>query len=122
MADDPDDTRALYQRVIDDIRMRIGIGHLKPGDQLPGAAQLAEEYGYAHMTIQRALQELKRDGLFGKLFYSGSGTKKPTQEFLVNVRSKGDALTQVAVINADGQVDTSSDAQRIVSLLHAQLN
>ena len=72
MADDPDDTRALYQRVIDDIRMRIGIGHLKPGDQLPGAAQLAEEYGYAHMTIQRALQELKRDGILYSV--KGKGT------------------------------------------------
>lgn len=72
MADDPDDTRALYQRVIDDIRMRIGIGHLNPGDQLPGAAQLAEEYGYAHMTIQRALQELKRDGILYSV--KGKGT------------------------------------------------
>jgi outer membrane protein assembly factor BamC len=40
----------------------------------------------------------------------------------VNVRPKGDTLTQVAVVDANGQVDTSSDAQHIVSLLHAQLN
>ena len=49
-------------------------------------------------------------------------SKKPAQEFLVNVRPKGDTLTQVAVVDANGQVDTSSDAQHIVSLLHAQLN
>jgi outer membrane protein assembly factor BamC len=68
------------------------------------------------------MQELKREGLFGKLFYSGNSPKKPGQEFLVNVRSKGDTVTQVAVLDANGQIDTSTDAQRIVKLLHAQLN
>jgi outer membrane protein assembly factor BamC len=38
------------------------------------------------------------------------------------VRSKGDTVTQVAVVDSNGQVDNSSDAQRIVTLLHAQLN
>jgi len=38
------------------------------------------------------------------------------------VRSKGDAMTQVAVVDANGQVDMSSDAKNIVTLLHAQLN
>jgi outer membrane protein assembly factor BamC len=31
-------------------------------------------------------------------------------------------MTQVAVVDSSGQLDSSSDAQRIVSLLHAQLN
>jgi outer membrane protein assembly factor BamC len=68
------------------------------------------------------MQELKKEGLFGKLFYSSNASKKPGQEFLVNVRSKGDTVTQVAVVDSNGQVDNSSDAQRIVTLLHAQLN
>jgi outer membrane protein assembly factor BamC len=41
---------------------------------------------------------------------------------LVRVTSNGDSATQVAVVDANGQIDTSSDAQNIVSLLHAQLN
>ena len=80
------------------------------------------EKGIYYVRYADSMQELKKDGLFGKLFYSGSSAKKPGQEFLVNVRSKGDAMTQVAVLDANGQVDTSSDAQHIVSLLHAQLN
>ena len=63
---------------------------------------------------------MKKDGLFGKLFSSSS--PKPTRQFLVNVRPKADSVTQVAVVDANGQLDNSSDAQRIVSLLHAQLN
>jgi outer membrane protein assembly factor BamC len=79
------------------------------------------EKGIYYVRYADTMQELKKDGLLGKLFYSGN-SKKPAQEFLVNVRPKGDALTQVAVVDANGQVDTSSDAQHIVSLLHAQLN
>lgn len=79
------------------------------------------EKGIYYVRYADTMQELKKEGFFGKLFYSNS-SKKPGQEFLVNVRSKGDALTQVAVLDANGQVDTSSDAQHIVSLLHAQLN
>jgi len=80
------------------------------------------EKGIYYVRYADSMQELKREGLFGKLFYSGNSSKKPGQEFLVNVRSKSDSLTQVAVLDANGQVDTSSDAQRIVSLLHAELN
>jgi outer membrane protein assembly factor BamC len=79
------------------------------------------EKGIYYVRYADTMQELKKEGLFGKLFYSGN-SKKPAQEFLVNVRPKGDTLTQVAVVDANGQVDNSSDAQRIVSLLHAQLN
>jgi outer membrane protein assembly factor BamC len=78
--------------------------------------------GIYYVRYADSMQELKREGLFGKLFYGGNSSKKPGQEFLVNVRSKGDTVTQVAVLDANGQIDTSSDAQRIVTLLHAQLN
>jgi outer membrane protein assembly factor BamC len=78
--------------------------------------------GIYYVRYADAAQELKQDGIFGKFFSGGKKANKPGQEYLVNVRSKGDALTQVAVLDANGQVDTSRDAQRIVSLLHAQLN
>lgn len=102
MADDPDDTRALYQRVIDDIRMRIGVGHLGPGDQLPGAAQLAEEYGYAHMTIQRALQELKRDGILYSV--KGKGT-------FIHPKAKERMQDQATARISTGPIEITSDEQ-----------
>ncbi|SAK79319.1 lipoprotein [Caballeronia pedi] len=76
--------------------------------------------GIYYVHYSDSMAELKKDGLFGK-FFSGN-TPKPTRQFLVNVRPKADSLTQVGVVDANGQPDTSSDAQRIVSLLHAQLN
>jgi outer membrane protein assembly factor BamC len=78
------------------------------------------EKGIYYVHYSDSMAELKKEGLLGKLFSSNS--PKPTRQFLVNVRPKADALTQVAVVDANGQPDNSSDAQRIVSLLHAQLN
>jgi outer membrane protein assembly factor BamC len=76
--------------------------------------------GLYYVRYSDSMQELKKDGLLGRLF--SGGTPKPTREFMVNVRPKADAITQIAVVDANGAIDTSTDAQRIVSLLHAQLN
>lgn len=80
------------------------------------------EKGIYYVRYADSLQEVKREGLLGKLFSGSGSSKKDSHEYLVNVRPKSDTLTQVAVVDANGQVDTSSDAQRIVTLLHAQLN
>jgi outer membrane protein assembly factor BamC len=77
--------------------------------------------GIYYVRYSDSMAELQKDGLLGKLF-GGSGTPKPARQFMVNVRPKADALTQIAVVDANGQLDNSTDAQRIVSLLHAQLN
>jgi outer membrane protein assembly factor BamC len=76
--------------------------------------------GLYYVRFSDSMQELKKDGLLGK-FFSG-GTPKPSREFMVNVRPKADTITEIAVVDANGQVDRSTDAQRIVALLHAQLN
>ncbi|KND56469.1 putative transmembrane protein [Candidatus Paraburkholderia kirkii] len=76
--------------------------------------------GIYYVHYSDSMAELKKDGLFGK-FFSGN-SPKPTRQFLVNVKPKADSVTQIGVVDANGQPDTSSDAQRIVSLLHAQLN
>ncbi len=79
------------------------------------------EKGVYYVRYADSAQELKRDGLLGKLFYSSPAKQKPGKEFLVNVHSVGSG-TEVAVIDANGQADTSPEAKRLISLLHAQLN
>ena len=63
MSYDPDDHRALFQRVIDDITADIRAGRLKPGDRIPSAQQLVQAYGISTMTAQRALQDLRSRGI-----------------------------------------------------------
>ena len=80
------------------------------------------EKGLYYVRYADSMQELKGDGLLGKLFYNPKkAAKDQGPEFLVAVRATGNS-TQVAVVDQNGRIDTSSDAQRIVSALHAQLN
>jgi outer membrane protein assembly factor BamC len=63
-------------------------------------------------------QDVKREGLFGKLLTSSAAPKK----LVVNVRPKNDSQTQVSVVDASGNYDTSAEAKRLVSTLSAALN
>jgi DNA-binding transcriptional regulator YhcF (GntR family) len=66
MDHDPDDKRALFQQVVDDILDQIRDGRLNPNDPLPSARKMADVYGVASMTAQRALRELQHRRLILK--------------------------------------------------------
>lgn len=50
-----------YRRIADDLRDKIESGELT--GQIPTRAQLAEQYGVAYMTVDRAIRVLKDEGL-----------------------------------------------------------
>lgn len=55
--------RPPYLRIADDIRAKIRDGELLPGDQVPSATLLAQEYKVSRGTARRALALLKSEGL-----------------------------------------------------------
>lgn len=50
-----------YRVVADDLRAKIAAGKIT--GKLPSREKLAEEYGVTHMTVARALDVLKDEGL-----------------------------------------------------------
>lgn len=54
---------AIYQQIRDQIILGIGRGDLKYGENLPSARQLAEDLGINPMTVNKAYQTLKREGV-----------------------------------------------------------
>jgi outer membrane protein assembly factor BamC len=59
-------------------------------------------------------------GLFARLFTSSDDKKGDAQRYRVVVKANGN-VSQVTVQNADGKADTSSTADKILSLLSEQL-
>jgi GntR family transcriptional regulator len=57
------DKVALYLRVANSLRGRIGQGEWAPEQQLPTIGDLAKEYGVALITVRLALQMLGSEGL-----------------------------------------------------------
>ncbi|CAM5428881.1 MULTISPECIES: GntR family transcriptional regulator [Streptomyces] len=53
---------AAYLRVAAELRAAIDAGEYAPGTTLPSGADIAENYGLARATAQKALQQLATDG------------------------------------------------------------
>ncbi len=52
-----------YLKVAAAIREAIAKGELKAGDQLPAGPKLASDFGVALMTVRRAIEALRTEGL-----------------------------------------------------------
>lgn len=52
-----------YEQIADMLRDAITSRRLDPGERLPAEAKLAEYFGVARMTVRRAVQELRDEGL-----------------------------------------------------------
>jgi GntR family transcriptional regulator len=66
------DPRQRAQRIADDLRAEISKGHFPPGGKLPVNRELAERYGVARATAERAISLLEAEGLV--ISRHGSGT------------------------------------------------
>lgn len=61
-----------HRQIAAALRQRIRSGDLPAGDRLPSIPALAESYGVAKQTVQRAIDQLRVDGLL--ITRPGSGT------------------------------------------------
>lgn len=52
-----------YVQISTDIREQIHSGQLRPGDVLPSARRLAEDYGVSRATVDKALAGLRAEGI-----------------------------------------------------------
>ena len=57
------DDAPIYSQLVAQIKLGIAAGALSPGERLPSVRDLATEAGVNPNTMQRALQELERQGL-----------------------------------------------------------
>ena len=53
----------IYSQLVDQIKLGIVSGSLLPGERLMSVRDMAAEAGVNPNTMQRALQELERDGM-----------------------------------------------------------
>ena len=52
-----------YLDLADTLRARVAEGRVGPGGALPSEAELAGEYGTSRVTVRRALDRLRQEGL-----------------------------------------------------------
>lgn len=59
----PNDPRAPYVQIADELRAAIKSGRLVAGQKLDSSRELAASYNVAPMTIHQAMRQLRTDGL-----------------------------------------------------------
>lgn len=59
----PEDPKAIYLQIVDEVRRARVVGTLAPDDPLPSVRQLAAELRINPNTVQQAYRELEREGL-----------------------------------------------------------
>jgi molybdate-binding protein/DNA-binding transcriptional regulator YhcF (GntR family) len=79
----------LYLKIAEDVRREILSGQLKPGDRLPSVRELTVRWGCTIGTVQRAYQELARQGLV--ISRAGQGT-----HVVSSMQSSGEAALRWA--------------------------
>ncbi len=91
---DSNDPRPSYAQVADGLRQAIETGELPAGSKLPSGRELAQQWGVALMTLQKAVDQLRAEGLV----YSQQGRG-------VFVSAIGDQPRQLNVLALQESVD-----------------
>lgn len=58
-----DNNRPIYLQLLEDFKLKISSGQWKSGEKMDTVRNLAKTYGVNPNTVQRALQDLEREGL-----------------------------------------------------------
>lgn len=105
---------ARYERIADDLRVKILGGALAPGDRLPAETELAAYYDVGVPTVRHALNVLRDQDLIHKRHGSGNFVLSPhprvpyihDERGLVKQTAEGATVTRVDVkeMTADGQI------------------
>lgn len=65
-------SQPLYQKIKEDILNKIEGNLLKPGDRLPTEQQFMAKYGVSRITVSKALNELKDEGIVVRFPHNGT--------------------------------------------------
>jgi DNA-binding transcriptional MocR family regulator len=66
-----------YQSIAQTIRERIVSGHYTPGEKIPSIRRLADDFGCNKLTVHRAFDTLKQEGLIENRVGSGTYVRFP---------------------------------------------
>ncbi len=104
------DPRPLYLQVKEQIRHRIAVGELKPGDEIPSIRALAADIRVSVITIKRTYLELEREGVIQ--------TRQGRGSFVADDVQLGDSLKEQEL---DSHLQAAVRAAALLNLTEEQL-
>lgn len=106
MTIDPSDPQPAYQQVADHLRAAISRGEISPGEKLPSVRTLATQYAVTPVTISRAVDLLKAEGLVDTRLGTGLfvRSKRPVMHVAsyLTARADGSRATWSSEVDRQG--------------------
>jgi len=91
------DKRPLYEQILEQYRRQILSGAMAPDERLPSVREVSVQLGINPNTVQRAYQELEREGM------------------IYSVRGKGNFVSPKASLPAEKKVAYLKDFRKMVT-------
>ena len=109
---DPDDPRAPFRQIADDLRALIASGALAPGSRLPSARQMMDRYDVASQTVQSAIRVLRSEGIVRSIQGRGTFVVDDLDPSTITIHSgaPGEVATEYQLLRdridqLDGEID-----------------
>lgn len=111
--------KPIYMQMVDEVKKALARGELSPGDKIPSHKERAQMSQVNPNTVQRAYQEMEREGLTETLRGQGTFIKNDPL-MLLNIRSEmAEAAVQQFIEEMHGLGIELEEMERI---LHVQLS
>lgn len=112
--------KPIYEQIVSQIKGQIMDGHLHPGDAIPSMRALAKTIHVSVLTVQKAYEQLQRDGFIEMTVGRGSFVSAGNRDFILEEqRRQVENHLQAAVDTARSSGIPLEDLQKLLNLLYA---
>ncbi|MFC4775502.1 GntR family transcriptional regulator [Paenibacillus sp. GCM10023252] len=110
--------KPIYVQMVDEVKRALARGELLPGSKIPSHKERAQLSQVNPNTVQRAYQEMEREGLTETLRGQGTFIKNDSA-MLLRIRSE---MAEAAVLQfIEEMVGLGIEPEEVVTMLKSQL-
>ncbi len=107
--------KPIYEQITSQIKAMIMSGELKTGDPIPSMRSLAKSIHVSVITVQRAYEDLQRDGFIETTVGRGSFVSAQNKDFIKEEKQK--QIEEHLLMVVDMAKSNGIDLEKLIDLL-----
>lgn len=107
--------KPIYEQITSQIKAMIMSGELKTGDPIPSMRSLAKSIHVSVITVQRAYENLQRDGFIETTVGRGSFVSAQNKDFIKEEKQK--QIEEHLLMVVDMAKSNGIDLEKLIDLL-----
>lgn len=112
--------KPIYEQIVSQIKEQIMDGHLHPGDAIPSMRALAKSIHVSVLTVQKAYEQLQKDGFIEMNIGRGSFVSAHNRDFILEEkRRQVESYLQLAANTARESGIALEDMQKLLTVFYA---